>query len=142
MRAFAQVIWGVWLAFCPRPECSNAEHFGPDPRNGHVGGLTGAAFQCRACKFECPATWPPNVDDIAYVLSLRPVPETRNWSVGERLSDLMTENFAHGIAPDAPTAIDDRPGQFESLLEIRGEHITGGLALPAGRNLAMIGAGS
>jgi hypothetical protein len=54
----------------------------------------------------------------------------------------MTENFMHGIAPDAPTAIDDRPGQAESLLEIRGEHITGGLALPAGHRLAAIGAGA
>lgn len=142
MRAFARVNWGRWLADCPRPECHNAEHFGPDPVTGHVGGLTGAAFRCNVCTFECQAQWPVNVDDIMYVLSLRPVPQTRNWGPGERLADLMTENFQHGIVLEAPTAIDDRPGQAETLLEIRGEHIAGGLALPAGHRLAAVGAGA
>lgn len=86
--------------------------------------------------------WPPNVDDIAFVLSLRPVPETRNWAPGETLHDLLEENFRHGVALPAPTAIDDRPGQAETLLEVVGERIVGGLVLPAGHNLTMIGAGT
>jgi hypothetical protein len=54
MRAYARVAWGRWVADCPRPECSNAEHHGADPVTGHVGGLTGAAFRCGSCTWRGP----------------------------------------------------------------------------------------
>lgn len=141
MRATAIVRQGRWLALCPRvPDCWNAEHFGPDPVTGHVGGLTGSTFRCNVCKVETPSDWPVNVDDITYVLSLRPAPATRNWEPPETIHDLLTDNFRHGIAPDAPTAIDGRPGEMEELFALTGDRFTGGLALPAGAPHLGIGA--
>lgn len=141
MIATAFMRHGKWMAWCPRfPDCTNAEHFGPDPDTGHVGGLTGSAFRCRICKTESPATWPPNVDDLTYVLNLRPVPATRNWEPGETIHDLLTDNFKHGITPDAPTQIDGRPGQAETLFTVTGDTINAGLILPAATTRPGIGA--
>lgn len=98
MEAIARVNWGRWLADCPRPFCANAEHFGAN-RAGHVGGLTPRGFTCSECGLQCPVQWPPNVDDITFILGLRPVPATRNWQPPETIHDLFAENLKHGIMP-------------------------------------------
>lgn len=108
LRAMARVSWGRWVADCPRTGCPNAEHFGRDPGSGHVGGLTGSAFRCALCQLHCPAIWPENVDDIVRLLSVRPVPATRNWSPGETLHDLLAENVQHGILPEPTLVVGDR----------------------------------
>jgi hypothetical protein len=91
--------WGVWKARCPRQSvgCSNAEHYGADPVSGHVGGLTDHGFRCGHCRLECPAEWPRTRPVIERLLSVRPVPSTRNWQVGEPIKNLLAENIQHGL---------------------------------------------
>jgi hypothetical protein len=97
MRAVAYVSHGWWVADCPRPYCASAEHFGN--RDGYVGGLTAKGFRCADCRLQCGVEWPPNVDDIGYLLGQRPVSATRNWRPGETVHDLLQENALHGITP-------------------------------------------
>lgn len=128
LRAIAHVNWGTWLARCPRLGCPSAEHFGRDPVTGHVGGLTGATFRCAGCGLTCAATWPPNVDDIEYLLSLRPVPASRNWAPPETVQDLLRDNALHGVAPASIEA--------EPLL-IDGDRVVNLPALPRGERLSI-----
>jgi hypothetical protein len=138
LRASAYVWAGRWVAACPRPDCFNAEHFDGRPGDGrycqvgHVGGLTGATFHCRRCGLKCQADWPPNVDEIDYLLSLRPVPETRNWNLGEDLHDLLAENLTHGITPELPPS-----GEGGLVLSIVGDHIEAGRELVAAHHRAI-----
>ncbi len=103
---------GAWIAKCPRPGCFNAEHMGRHPVSGHVGGLTGASFECTrgrcvccpppgvfqdGCGLRCAASWPPNVDDISALLALRPVVADRNWLPGQTVHDLLAENLERGV---------------------------------------------
>jgi hypothetical protein len=91
------VNWGRWVANCPAPDCSNAEHYGVD--GGYPGGLGREVFRCSYCGLLCPVQWPPLTADIERLLVMRPVPATRNWLPGETLLDLMVENLRHGIYP-------------------------------------------
>ncbi len=134
--AYARVCWGRWVADCPRPGCSQAEHFGADPMSGHIGGLSGQAFRCgtegvtcgcgravpSGCGLVCRVVWPENIAGIERLLMLRPVPQNRNWSPGEELADLMVENTAMGISPVAPDQIEaGHPGG--PLLRVVGNEI-------------------
>lgn len=110
--AYARVVWGRWVADCPRDGCTQAEHFGQDPWTSHVGGLAGDVFRCgtegvscgcgrvpvAGCGLVCRAVWPANVEAIEKLLMQRPAQQTRNWSPGEDLTGLLLENIAHGIA--------------------------------------------
>ena len=134
VQAVAYCNWGRWVADCPRPDCSSAEHAGDE--GGAVGGLTGLAFHCSHCGLVCSASWPANVDDIERILAQRPVPSTRNWRPGETLHDLMAENIAHGVIPAA--ALD--PAHPDGLiLAIAGDMITTGRALLPSRRIALGG---
>lgn len=108
IRAQVFLSWGKWVADCPRG-CGNAEHFGPDPESGHVGGLTGSTYTCgsagHGCGLVCPADWPSNVADIEAMVAGRPVSK-RNWRPGEDLHELLAENIEHGIMPASPEAIE------------------------------------
>lgn len=97
LRAVAYVSLGVWVAQCPRPWCVNADHYGPGPTTGRIGGLTDDAFHCMRCGLVCPAVWPENRVDIQQVLNQRPMFETRNWLPEETVFDLIAENAAHGL---------------------------------------------
>lgn len=137
LRAVAYVNHGRWIARCPRPFCNSAEHAGKDPTTGHVGGLTGIGFTCAECALVCAADWPPNVDDIEMLLSLRPVPATRNWEPPETVHDLLAENSTHGVfpPPDDPRAIS---GGLP-LLAVEGDHLTIGRQLAAAARTAIAG---
>ncbi len=91
--------WGMWKARCPRQSlgCTNAEHYGPDPVSGHVGGLTDAGFRCAHCLLECPVEWPRARRVIERLLAIRPIPATRNWLLGEPIKQLIAENIEHGL---------------------------------------------
>ncbi len=104
--AVARVERGVWMADCPRPDCNAAQHAGPDPGGGIVGGLvapldagTVGAFRCFTCTWEGPSRWPAADERraIEHVLSFRPVPRTRNWFPHELVRDLVAENVQHGV---------------------------------------------
>lgn len=101
-KARAYVYSGDWVADCPR-ECGNVEYlFDGDKRR--------ASFFCSYCRFISEIDWPKNAADIMGVLSLRPIPHTRNWypqdhSVaaraaiphGQSVGDLWEENEEHGV---------------------------------------------
>lgn len=130
LRALAYVSWGRWVADCPRPGCTNAEHFGRDKNTGHVGGLTGVTFVCgtagNGCGLRCRADWPQNVADIERLLMMRPVVATRNWHPGEDLHGLAAENLQHG----AIAGLDELEGGV--MLRIEGDRITAD-QLPSGQ---------
>lgn len=133
--AIARVAQGWWVADCPRPFCAGAEHAGR--RDGNVGGLTGAGFRCANCGLLCASRWPGNIEDIERLLLQRPVPQTRNWSPGESLADLLAENLEHGVLPAVPASLD--PGDPGLLVAVAGDRITNDRALPAGHRLALGG---
>lgn len=97
LQAIAYVSLGTWVAKCPRPWCIHADHAGPGPNTGRVGGLTESTFTCLYCGLVCDTVWPDNADDIVRVLKQRPQVETRNWLPGETIEDLLMENVTHGL---------------------------------------------
>lgn len=97
LRAVAYVSLGTWVAQCPRPWCVNADHYGPGPNTGRLGGLGRDTFTCLRCGLVCPADWPANRADIEAVLAQRPMFETRNWLPYETVESLLVENAVHGL---------------------------------------------
>lgn len=100
VMAQAYVNHGRWVAYCPRPECNNAEQLQPMQW----------MFECSNCRLALPVDWPPNAGEIWYVLAFRPVPQTRNWYPrdhfkaveagiphGETPDELREENRQHGV---------------------------------------------
>ncbi len=81
--------WGRWVADCADPYCANAE----EPAPGDT------TMVCSWCGQRSWLVWPDraDVDRIERLLSLRPVPSTRNWTPGETMGDLAAENIAHGL---------------------------------------------
>lgn len=126
LRAVAYVSLGTWVARCPRPWCVHADHYGPGPNTGRVGGLTKTHFHCLRCGLTCDAEWPPNAADIEFLLAQRPMYETRNWLPGETVDDLLVENVVHGLIDPPP----DLPG---------GPLTAGGALTGLGRRLALTG---
>ena len=91
---YVEANWGRWVARCPRQWCTNA-----------VQVWTGdAAFACSGaggCGWTADLVWPPDPDAIELLLTMRPVPRTRNWLPGESLEDLIAENALHGVLAPA-----------------------------------------
>lgn len=117
LTARARIYCGDWIADCPRPFCSNAEHLyeraNPrNPRSPRV--VQKPEFSCTNCHLTAPIEWPNSMADIMAVLMLRPVPQTRNWYPtghneavrcnlphGQSVDDLRAENAEHGV-PTGP----------------------------------------
>lgn len=93
------VEWGRWVAACPQRWCNGGDYYGPGETTGRIGGLGDTRFRCPRCTTEREVVWPANADDILAVLRLRPMPENRNWNLGESIEDLLLENAVHGILP-------------------------------------------
>jgi hypothetical protein len=130
LRATAYVSMGVWVAGCPRPWCIHADHCGPGPQTGRVGGLTLDLWHCFRCGLVCPADWPAAAADINALLAARPQPETRNWLPGETVEDLLAENAIHGLLPaDGPSRVLTSGGH---LTQAGRELVTAGGALAIG----------
>lgn len=110
--ARAYVNHGAWVADCPVPYCTGAEHAGI--RWGEVGRIaeradgTGA-MSCKACGWLGPVEWPAERRELETLLMQRPDPRTRNWQLGELAADLMGENFRHGIYPESALEAASRP---------------------------------
>lgn len=119
---YAYVNWSRWVAGCPGPYCRSALKMSPGEES----------FHCPDCGATGDVCWPPNVDDIAQLLVMRPDPVTRNWLPGETLCDLYTENLLHGVIP---------PGWLEAgtgpLLKIENDRIVH--VLPAAATHTAIG---
>lgn len=91
---------GRWIGDCDRPFCANARRL--TPRQD--------LFCCNNCQQLSRVEWPPDPEGISDVLSLRPVPETRNWAPaghwqaiacgypdGQSIADLRDENREHEV---------------------------------------------
>lgn len=107
---YARVDWGRWIADCPHPFCRSALALTRDQ----------PSFQCWDCGTGADIVWPPNPDDIARILLMRPDPAKRNWRPGEDLHDLLRENLEHGLEPIPVEAV-PRGGV---VLTITGDRIT------------------
>ncbi len=108
----AYVNHGRWVAECATPGCPGAERKWPgfavkettvvDPLTGNrftrLFGISADGWlHCANCGQLSRVQFPSEADQIEEVLSMRPVPETRNWMPGETLADLTAENEAHGV---------------------------------------------
>lgn len=108
--ARAYVYSGDWVADCPRPDCGNVEFlYAPSRMNGPRDQRK-PFFMCSFCGKQAPIDWPGTEHEILQVLSLRPVPRTRNWYPkdhpvavnfriphGQSVKDLLNENEEHGV---------------------------------------------
>lgn len=89
--AMARVHNNMWIVDCPW--CSNAE----------FAFLNTPLFMCENCWNQTvggkwiAVKFPPDVKEIDAALEARPVPNNRNWNLGESVSDLETENVEHGL---------------------------------------------
>lgn len=121
---------GLWIARCPQEWCVGADHYGPGPHTGRIGGLGEDRFTCPRCGNVVEVSWPTNVDDIMHVLMQRPMPETRNWRPGEEVKDLIIENAIHGIgrAELAATGVQLTADRFSDRTALAGRtlHAIGG----------------
>lgn len=91
-RARARVNHGRWIADCPRDYCANA--IALDPGQG--------VFQCAGtggCQMLAEIEWPPDADEIWEVLSVRPVPATRNWYPAGH-TEALRVGLPHGQTPE------------------------------------------
>lgn len=115
--ALACVLRGDWVAYCPRPDCNNAEYL-PNP-NERIqihrarypnNRSTHDCFECTYCHMIAPIIWPPDPEQLTMPLAIRPVPRTRNWfptghpvaaqgfETGQTALDLWLENADHGLS--------------------------------------------
>lgn len=85
--AHARVNWGRWVADCPDSACFAAEAVMPGMARAH----------CAECDRPYEVRWPTERAEIDRVLSLRPVPATRNWFPGETVAQLVAENMEHKV---------------------------------------------
>lgn len=112
--ARAYVYAGDWVADCPRPpdqgKCGNVEFlYAPSRMNGPRDQKK-PFFHCSYCGQQAEIDWPDSEHEILMVLSLRPIPDTRNWYPadhpvavnfriphGQSIRDLLDENAEHGV---------------------------------------------
>lgn len=90
MKLEARINQGRWVIDCPF--CKGAETIWPGE----------PWFLCAACRnngtdLAIRVELPKNKAKIEEALDKRPEPENRNWTPGETLSDLKTENEKQGV---------------------------------------------
>lgn len=116
--ARAYVYHGEWVADCPRPPdlltgrgCGNVEYLYTPSRMRGPRDQRRPFYLCSNCGMQSGIDWPEKEHEIIAVLSLRPVPDTRNWyprdhpvavnfrlEHGQTVAGLMEENAAHGVS--------------------------------------------
>lgn len=114
--ARAYVYGGMWVADCPQ-DCGGTEPLFEPRRKGGPRTVRRTLFHCSYCKFATNRIdWPAAEEQIMAVLSLRPIPHTRNWYPsghpvavrfgipdGQSVRDLQDENAEHGVPASADT---------------------------------------
>lgn len=107
--ARAYVYSGEWVADCPR-SCGNVEFLYTPSRMNGPRDVRRPFYLCSNCGIQSGIEWPDREHEILQVLSLRPVPQTRNWYPkdhpvavnfhvphGQSVRDLLDENEEHGV---------------------------------------------
>jgi len=97
----AWVYNGQWVADCPRDDCNNVE----------LANDTYNVFTCSNCGMIAFLNFPKFSQDIMQELSLRPIPQSRNWFYpdqplaikaglphGQTVNDIIQENREHGVS--------------------------------------------
>jgi len=119
--ARAYVYCGEWVADCPRPGpepgragCANVEFLYEPTRMNGIRDRERLFFLCSHCGFQSKIVWPRRREEIMLALSVRPVPDNRNWYPadhpvavrfrlphGQTVAELMEENEAHEVSNEA-----------------------------------------
>ena len=101
--SYVRLNHGRWLADCPTG-CGGAEKLHPDGNirvHSDVSyGLTReGVFVCGSCGVESSVSWPSRdqLEEIEAVVQVRPM-INRNWTPGETIDALVSENIEHGLA--------------------------------------------
>jgi hypothetical protein len=87
---YAYVNHGRWVVDCPEDGCGGAE----------IVSLRDPVFYCG--EYECPGdgywnvSFPEDLTAIEVELMKRPKAQNRNWSLDEKVADLVRENIEHG----------------------------------------------
>ena len=84
LNPLAYLNHGRWVVDCPDPDCAGAE-------------LAQQVFVCSNCKRMAEVVWPGDKMLIDAATAVRPVPQTRNWTPAETVSDLQQENIMYGV---------------------------------------------
>lgn len=116
----AYVYAGEWVGDCTRPPdpmthkgCANTEFlFRPSMLGGPRDQML-PFFICSYCGHQAAIEWPRHRDEIFKVLSVRPLPHTRNWYPadhpvavssrtphGQSVRELIAESLEHGISEE------------------------------------------
>ncbi len=118
IAARAYVYSGEWVADCPRPGqvagrpgCSNVEFLHTPSRMNGPRDMERPFFLCSHCGMQAKIVWPRRREEIMMALSVRPVPDNRNWYPkdhpvalrfniphGQTIQDLLEENEAHNVS--------------------------------------------
>ncbi len=116
--ARAYVYCGEWVADCPRPGpepgrpgCANVEFLHTPSRMNGPRDTERPFYLCSYCGMQAKIVWPRRREEIMMALSVRPVPDNRNWYPadhpvavrfrlphGQSVADLMEENEAHQVS--------------------------------------------
>lgn len=116
--AWAYVYQGEWVADCPRPGlepdrpgCGNVEFLHTPSRMNGPRDVERPFYLCSYCGFQAKIVWPRRRNEILMALSVRPVPDNRNWYPkdhpvavrfriphGQSVGELLEENEAHHIS--------------------------------------------
>ena len=117
-RARAYVYCGDWVADCPRPGpdrtvkgCGNVEYLYSASRVNGPRDAEKPFIHCSHCGYQAQISWPRRREEILMALSVRPVPDNRNWYPadhpvavnfrlphGQSVADLLAENEEHGLS--------------------------------------------
>lgn len=117
---YAEANWGRWVARCPAPWCTNAVALDRGQVTFGCAGMGG-------CGASGHLVWPADPDAVETILTMRPVPATRNWLSGETLEQLLLENAAHGIVDPAWDAAATLAGGSAEILVAIDERVVGGM---------------
>jgi len=107
--AYAEVNWSRPIVRCPSPHCRSALQMRPyEP-----------TFRCWECGTGADVVWPPDLEDIARILMMRPNPWQRSWLPGETLMDLLRENIVLGVP--LVTSPEIGAGESRLILDLAGD---------------------
>jgi len=120
-EARAYIYHSQWVADCPRPYCGNTEYLFDKMNKRDLNSprtIRKQVFRCSYCKLVAPIEWATNEHELEIVLSIRPVPHTRNWYPkghptaikyglpdGQTIHDLVEEAREHGVIPPERKAV-------------------------------------
>jgi hypothetical protein len=118
--SYVEAHWGMWIARCIRPWCTNAMQVDLHQPSMVCEGADG-------CGQGADLFWPADPEAIAEILMMRPIRRTRNWLPGESITDLIGENVQHGVVPPEWYRLSAAAGGVLALAHVVEERLVGGI---------------